>query len=315
MKGCISELKALRKKLIEVGYETIVSKGIKRYSFNLIAKRESERLVIRLLKNIDSCRKPMAIELKKLAFSIGGVPLMVGLYTKNTPLLSGVIYSRFGVYATSTETFKEIVNGKEPIVYAKRGGLFVKVNGNKLRKLRESKGLSLGQLAKEVGVSRRAIYGYEREEIEATLEVAMRLEDVLGESVIKPVNLTSCKEYIEKELIVSREDIRDPIIKELERTIQSEGLIIATLRKAPFELAAVNVKEESRTFIKTVKKTTSAKELEEDLEVTTKIAKMTKANVVVLSEDKKLRRDLENSFSNIYFMRKEELIDYLKSPF
>jgi len=313
MKVHISELKTLTKKLIEAGYETVVSRGIKKYSFNLIARKESKKLVVRLLKNIDSCRKPIAIELKKLAFSIGGVPLIVGLYTKNEPLLSGVVYSRFGIHATNVETFKEIVNGKEPIIYAKRGGLFVKVNGSKLRRLRESKGLSLGQLAKEVGVSRRAIYGYERGEIEATLEVAAKLEEVLGESVIKPISIASCREHIKRELIESEEEVRDPLIREIEHIARDEGFIVATLRKAPFELAAVNVEEESRTFIKTVKRTTTAKELEEDLEVAIKIAEITEANVIVLSENKKLERDLEGSFNNVCFVRKDELMEYLRS--
>jgi len=313
MKSRINDFKAITRKLIEAGYETIVSKGTKKYSFNLIAKRESKKLVVRFLKNVDSCRKSIATELKKLAFSIDGVPLIVGLYAKNEPLLSGVIYSRFGIFTTNTETFKDIINEKEPIVYAKRGGLFVRVNGSKLRKLREEKRLSLGQLAKEVGVSRRAIYGYEREEIEATLEVAMKLEEVLGESVIKPISLASCKEFIEKELITSREEIRDPLVKEIEPLVRDEGFIIATLKKAPFELAAVNVKEESRMFIKTIRKIVNTKELEEDLKVTTRIAEITEASVIVLSENKKLKEDLEASFNNIYVVKREELIEYLKS--
>ena len=308
------KVRELERRLARAGYMTVASREAKRYSFSLIAKRGEEGLVIRVLRNIDSCRRPVAVELKKLAFSVGAAPFIVGSFAKSEPLLDGVLYSRFGVFALSLLTLQEMLGGRGPVIYAKRGGLFVKVNGTKLRRLREERGLSLGQLAKEVGVSRRAIYGYERGEMEAALEVAMRLEEVLGESVVKPMDISSCRRSVEEELLSSKEEPRDPLAKEIERIAERRGFVVTSLRRAPFELAAVNVEDESRAFIKTVGRGSGAKELREDLRVAARIAEITDASVIVVGRKElrvELSRGIEEEFDNVHFVRREELKEYL----
>src|SRR5438067_1998522 len=57
----------------------------------------------------------------------------------------------------------------------------------RLRRIREERGLSLGDLAQAAGVSRRAIGMYE-DGMGAMVEVAMRLEEFLDETLALPTN-------------------------------------------------------------------------------------------------------------------------------
>jgi len=76
------------------------------------------------------------------------------------------------------------------------------VDGKKLRQRREEAGISLGALAKELGVSRETVYRYEREEIEAPAKIAQKLIDMFGEDVIKKISID--KVHVSAEELASR---------------------------------------------------------------------------------------------------------------
>ena len=75
-----------------------------------------------------------------------------------------------------------------PLVYAAPGGLYVEIDGETLRGLRESKSISLGELAKALGVSRRTISKYESG-MNATVDAALKLEEILDAPIACPINM------------------------------------------------------------------------------------------------------------------------------
>jgi putative transcriptional regulator len=75
-----------------------------------------------------------------------------------------------------------------PLVYAAPGGLYVEIDGETLRSLRESKSISLGELAKALGVSRRTISKYESG-MNATVDAALKLEEILDAPIACPINM------------------------------------------------------------------------------------------------------------------------------
>jgi len=133
------------------------------------------------LENIDSERWEAAEELKSLATATSSSPLIIGSRVQSGKLEEGALYERYGVNVVSPETFKDAaLKGKLPFVQSKRGGLYFRINGRTLRRLREEHKMSLGDLAKKIGVSRKAVYEYEAGGMGATLETVARIEEVFN---------------------------------------------------------------------------------------------------------------------------------------
>ncbi len=276
----------------------VVNINTKKYIFNLITSKGNRRFVARISNNIDSCRKEIANELRKLAYAVRGIPLIVGKHSKNNPLLDGVLYRRFDVYATSHGTFIDILLGRDTYIYAERGGFFVKIEHEKLREIRERKGYSLGELAEMVGVSRRTIYGYERGEMDPTPEVALKLEEALGETIIRPFDL-NYSSRLKRGFREEEQSLRDPILRKVEKLMKEGGFSFTTFKKAPFDAAALKNTEEG-ILIKNVEQEKSDKDLMRDLEVTSQIASISESKVMVVCrkgiKGGEIRKTLEDDF-------------------
>src|SRR5207245_11118615 len=103
-------------------------------------------------------------------------------------LEDGVIYTRFGVSILSRRTLGEFLEeGVPPFLYSAPGGLYVRLDADALRRLREERQVSLGTLAAIAGVPRRTSQLY-LEGMSATMEDAMRLEEVVNETLVMPVD-------------------------------------------------------------------------------------------------------------------------------
>ena len=101
----------------------------------------------------------------------------------------GVVYTRYGVPIVTEETLGEYLDkGLPPFLYASPGGIFARISGDRLRELRNQRGLSLGTLAGIAGVSRRAIQLYE-EGAGAEITIVERMEAFLGEPLVAPITI------------------------------------------------------------------------------------------------------------------------------
>src|SRR3989442_10053587 len=154
----------------------------------MVARRDDTLLIVKVFQNVDALSKETAQELKAIARTLDGSPLVVGERSGTGALEDGVIYSRFGVPILCRSTLLEFLEeGVPPFLFSAPGGLYVRLDATALRRMRDERGLSLGALAEIAGVSRRTIQMY-LEGMAATLDVAMRLEDVLSESLALPVD-------------------------------------------------------------------------------------------------------------------------------
>ena len=159
-------------------------------SFDLAARRGGLLLILKILSNIDGLNEKTAIEIRRLAKYLSGNPLLIGEKTRDHGLEGGVVYFRYGVPTVSPITLMDwIAEEIPPFVYAAHGGLYVKIDGGLLRKLRLESGISLGALASELSVSRRTVSKYEIESMDTTIEIALRLEELFGQELIKPVEI------------------------------------------------------------------------------------------------------------------------------
>jgi len=87
----------------------------------------------------------------------------------------------------NVETFERILDGEKVFLYKTRGGIFVKINSKELKKKREEMGLSLGEVAQALGVSRISIYDYEREDSYVSIDIAEKLVELFGDDILGDV--------------------------------------------------------------------------------------------------------------------------------
>lgn len=206
--------------------------NIRPRSFDLIAKRGDNLVIIKVASHIDSVSADIAWDLNLIARHLEATPLIVGERARDTDLERGVVYIRYGLFALSPETLYDyFVEGLSPMVYASPGGLYVKIRGDLLREVRERSRMSLGDLASHLGVSRRTISKYESG-MGTTLDVAIRLEELFNAPLVETIELVG---YRSPEAETPPESTTGDILVDLERM----GMEIHAMRQAPFQALAL----------------------------------------------------------------------------
>jgi putative transcriptional regulator len=182
-------IERLRERLEQAGFYVADAHGIRPSSFDLAARRDSTLLLIKVLKNIDALDAEEAERLRELGHVFPATILVIGQTSGSSHLDAGVVYTRYGVPIVTEETLQEFLEkALPPFLYASPGGTFARIDGDRLRALRNARGLSLGTLASIAGVSRRAIQLYE-DGAGAEITVIERIERYLGEPVVRPSEL------------------------------------------------------------------------------------------------------------------------------
>lgn len=179
-------LAQVRDVLSQAGFYLSADATLRPLAFDVVARRDAQLLIVKVLTNVDGLNEAVASELRTVAQFLDAVPLVVGERSSSRALEDGAVYLRYGVRIVTHQTLHDyLAEGVEPLVYAAPGGFYVNLDGDRLRGIRESRGLSLGDLAQAAGVSRRAIGMYE-EGMGAMVEVAQRLEEFLDEALVVP---------------------------------------------------------------------------------------------------------------------------------
>ncbi len=219
--------------LLMAGFACSERCSIRPRSFDLIAKREEFLLIIKVASPIDNVSEEIARDLDLVATHLSGLPLIIGERGRDAELERGAVYLRYGIAAVNPETLYDyFVEGVPPLVYASPGGLYVNIDGDVLRELREARDLSLGDLGHVLGVSRRTISKYEAG-MGTTLEMAIKLEEFFDAEVIESIDLLNYSSHFEPY------PPGEPSPESAALTaLQRLGLQIHHLRRAPFQAMA-----------------------------------------------------------------------------
>lgn len=227
-------LARVREMLARSGYYLSAEAAMRPLSFDLVARRDGELLIVKVLTNVDGLSEPVAQELRVIAQFLEATPLVVGERSSSRSLEAGAVYLRYGVRIVASETLQDyLLEGVEPLVYAAPGGFYVNLDGAKLRQLREARGLSLGDLAQAAGVSRRAIGMYE-EGMGAMVEVAARLEEFLQEPLALPYNPFRPVAAPEPAPTVETTEFSATFEGAILRAMHDMGFRVVTTQKSPF---------------------------------------------------------------------------------
>jgi len=286
----------IRDLLAKTGFFLSDKANTRGMSFDIIARRDQNLILIKVLLNIDAFTESNASELKLIARTLEGSPILVGQRSGGGKLEEGVIYSRFGVPILSKETFVDFfAEGVPPFVFSAPGGLYVRLDGDLLGQLRDRKNVSLGTLAEVAGVSRRTIQMY-LEGMSATIDIALRLEEFFGEPLVVPVDPFAYTKDLEKALI-SWDDF-ETFEKHVFQKLQRLGFEVLPTMRCPFEALTSGREAIYLTGVRTRNES-----VEEKVTMVSNISKVAERDSVVFVEKSRLRLSIRGT----PIINKEEL--------
>jgi len=240
-------IERIRGLLERAGFYVASTTGARPSSFDLVARRDATLLLIKALKNVDALDPEEAARLQELGRLFPAIVLVLGQRSGIADLAEGVVYTRYGVPIIHETTLREYLEkALPPFLYASPGGVFARINGERLRELRIAKGLSLGALAKIAGVSRRAIQLYEEGQ-GAEASVVERIEAHFDEPIARPLRLFEppgradrarpgkrAEPEVEHPPAPTGDALRDGVFRQLDGL----GLEVIVTVRAPFDALA-----------------------------------------------------------------------------
>ena len=176
--------------------EGFTIKSLIRTCFDLLARKQDNILLIKVLEDANAVSKEHVDEMNQVSSYIGAVPIIMAEKAGNK-LEDNILYTRFSLYTLNLTTFINSIKNKFPFVKRTQAGYTVSIAGNKLRKKREEMGFSLNLLSKRVGVTSRMIDKYEKGDSEITIAKAMKIYDIFGHKVFNEINIFSGNTKIE----------------------------------------------------------------------------------------------------------------------
>lgn len=201
-------------------------KTLTRTCFDLLARKQSAILLIKVLEDANSVSKEYVNEMNMISAYINAIPLIVA-EKAGSKLEDNVLYTRFDIYTLNLATFFNSINNKFPFIKRTQAGLTASIDGNKLRKKREQLGYSLNYLSKKVGVTKRMIVRYENERSEITINKAMKLYNIFGGDVFNEVDIFS-----------SNNTIKNNDKSDFSKKYVDLGFEAADTKKTPFDIIA-----------------------------------------------------------------------------
>jgi putative transcriptional regulator len=207
-------------------------KALTRTCFDLIARKDTQVMLVKVLEDANSVSPEYAEEMKKLS-SYLNAPSIIIAEKAGAALEDNVVYSRFDVYTLNTNTFAGCLENRFPFVKRSQAGLTVSVNGEKLRQAIEQQGHSLTTLARIIGVSSRMIQKYEAGQAEVSFNKAISMYKVFGDNVFNKINIFSER----------KEEAAYQSKSEITKKYDELGFEAAETKKVPFDVIAKKEKE------------------------------------------------------------------------
>ncbi|MEM1579172.1 MAG: transcriptional regulator [Archaeoglobaceae archaeon] len=269
------------------GYRLLELVDTKPRCFDLIAKRGEQILLLKVLYNVDSLKMEIAEEIKKTAKLLNAIPIVIGERFKFDFLERRVVYTRYNLPVINIATFYDYLKGNPPSVYSAPGGYYVKLDAEKIKKARESMGISIGETAKRLGVSRRSVRNYE-EGADATIEIAIKIEELFGD-VTRKIDFS---EFVKGEQISEKVEKGNEIIDRLREI----GISVYTVKHTPFDAIS---KFENREILMGIKQ---VREIKKRAMLLDKVSQIVSVDAAYITE-----RKFKERIGSVVFVLKEEL--------
>ena len=287
----IELLGEVRDTLVKSGFYVSELYSLRPIGFDLVARRDNSLLIIKVLTNIDAMTEDVAKELRTLSILLKGCPLLIGMRSGAGILEEDTVYDRFGIQAITSDTLKShLLEGITLEVYAAPGGLYVNLDKDKIKKLRTEQNISLGSFARSLRVTRRTVQMYE-DGMNASIEVALRIENFLGENVTDPIDILNRK--IPKKQIqpvsVETEGFRK-FQQDIFSILEQVGYKVIPLERAPFEAVSQDKKKILLTCVDEYNK-----KLLNKARVVSSISRITEKHAVLIIDKNVHKKSIEGT--------------------
>jgi len=156
-----------------------------------VIKKDGVTTFIKVTHNINTSSSVFK-ELKRFTNFLNMNALIVADKINEENVIDGVLHIKDRVGIVQVKTILNVAKGEKVYIYEFKGAFYVKIDGRKLRELRERKGYGLSELAKRVGASMKALHMYEEGLIDMTVEKAYRFIEIFDkefEEALKEVDI------------------------------------------------------------------------------------------------------------------------------
>ncbi|OYT45874.1 hypothetical protein B6U90_02305 [Thermoplasmatales archaeon ex4484_6] len=230
------DMKALSEWTLEIlrraDFEAAGIRSTRSMNFDLVARRDDLLTLIKLMEDRRKFSTRDSSDMRYLSRVLSASPLLL-VPSPQGDLQDGVLSLSHGIPTMTLATLKEhLIEDVPPMVYTSSGGHYVALDGERMRRARERSGISLGALAKDVGVSRRAVQMYESG-MGADLEIAIRIEEALKVTLILPLDPFSRSEELDeiRDSMSRGEGLSSEVLEHLDRI----GMEVIPTPKCPFD--------------------------------------------------------------------------------
>ncbi len=276
-----------------------------RRSIDMLAKREGEaRIFIKVAEDAAALPASELRELRRASAVLSAKPLLVADSEAGEQIEDIVAYERVGVYTVSSEGLRRIVEGEGIYVVRRQGRFYMRIDGEKLREAREKKGYSLGDVAAILGVSRRSVYLYEHGSIDITLDKAIRLLEVFGEEVFKPIEILENSDYPVYDAGGQRCDTSNEAY--VVEAARQAGAKVIHMKHTAADIAVATTASKAVILVDHGRRDN----VEERAEEAAKIGRYADAELYALVESKTMKPDLEGKGFTV-FVNPQELTAHL----
>ncbi|MEM0289185.1 MAG: helix-turn-helix domain-containing protein [Metallosphaera sp.] len=265
-----------------------------RKSIDIIAKNKQRRFLIKI--SVERTSKDETKDLRNFSAVVGDIPILV---TEDTE--EDIAIGKDNVVGLSVEGLAKAIRGERIYIYRTRGGIFIKIRSDVLRRKRTEMNYSMGDLSKLLGVTRKTIYDYENGESDVSIEVAEKLIDLFGEEVIGDV----CENMIPK-LEVDENQRSETISARIAKNLTEAGFASTSIKFAPVDVVA---SKKSKKVLITVEPK-SQELLEKKLREALKVATELESELLVVARTSSTAKRIEKDGFKIFT---SETIDSLSN--
>jgi len=159
-------------------------------SVDIVTRVQNKALLLKVAENIDELSKQEVSDLKKARVAYDAYTVIIAQRDEKGDLEDEVVYYKYDNVAVTPKTLEDyIVKGQKSLVAYIRGNYVLKINPEKLRERASESGISRGELADLLGISKKAVYMYERGEMHIVLEKGVKLASILGEDIFEEFDI------------------------------------------------------------------------------------------------------------------------------
>lgn len=193
-----------------------------------IAARKELLVLIKALMNVDGLTEEQALSLRAISYFVSAYPFVISIKNNRGFLDDKTVYSRFDLPVITPKFFEEFLAEDIIPIQSAKGKHTIEIDTFVLREKRKELEYSLEELARIIGISKKALYEIENKRVTPKEETVKRLESILGIKLRIPYKMKgSTPTYLRP-----KDEFQDKVSKEFLRI----GIENSSVYSAPFEI-------------------------------------------------------------------------------